>query len=767
MAFSRRSIFFWIGLFLLASCSSTKSLPEGEKLYTGAAIKMTGSGLPARKRNVLKSDLQGLTRPKPNSKVLGLPIKLYIYNAFAKKKKKSLFGKLRDKYGQPPVLLSSVDLENNTKILQNHLENKGYFRAKVAGDTVVKKKKGSAVYNVETGEQYTIANVQFPADSSTLASAIGETVKETLLKKGEPYDLDLIKGERARIDAVVKEKGYYFFSPDYLKAQVDSISDNHTVDMRLILKPETPDEAKLAYRINNVYIYSGYNLNGANLDTNKAHAQFYEGYYVIDRRNRFKPKLFSQIMRFGPGDLYNRTDHNLTLNRLINLNQFRYVKNRFETVPDSAKLNTYYYLTPLPRQSLRAEIATTTKTNNFNGTQLTLNYRNRNRFHAGEQLSVSAYVGTEVGIGSTYKGYNTYRSGAQVDFAIPRFVVPFFHFNTKGGFVPRTNIQLGYDVLNRRKLYTINSYRAGLGYLWRESQTKQHEFYPISINYTQPLNITQEFIDSANQPGRQYLLHVVDSQFIIGSTYQYNFNQLAAGVQNTNSFYFNGLADLSGNIAGLLSGADQSSGKESRILGARFNQYIKLEADGRYYRKIGLKSTWANRVIIGYGNPYGNSNELPYIKQFFSGGNNSVRAFRARTLGPGTFRDKRADSLKGGFYPDQTGDIKLEFNTEFRPHLYGPIYGALFVDAGNVWLKNEDPERPGAKFGKDFLKQLAVGAGAGIRVDIQLFVIRLDVAIPLRSPWEAPPSQLSNIQLGNAAYRKENIVYNLAIGYPF
>jgi outer membrane protein assembly factor BamA len=385
-------------------------------------------------------------------------------------------------------------------------------------------------------------------------------------------------------------------------------------------------------------------------------------------------------------------------------------------------------------------------------------------------MTISAYIGSEVYInGNTTKDtsrskkrYNTYRSGAELNFTIPRFVVPFFQVNTKGGFVPRTNIQLGYDLLTRRQLYTINSYRAGLGYLWRENPVKQHEFYPISINYTQPLDITKEMSDSIKN--RPYLRHVVDSQFVIGSTYAYNYNQLAAGTQKINSFYFNGLVDLSGNIAGLLTGANLNKGKEQRILGARFNQYLKLEVDGRYYRKIGMQSTWANRVILGYGNPYGNSRELPYIKQFFSGGNNSVRAFRARTLGPGIFRDT---SATGRFYPDQTGDIKLEFNTEFRPHIYGPIYGAVFVDAGNIWLKNEDTTgtRPGAKFTKDFLKQLAVGAGVGLRVDITLFVIRLDVAVPLRKPWDDPPSQLSYLK--EKDYRKENIVFNIAIGYPF
>lgn len=164
---------------------------------------------------------------------------------------------------------------------------------------------------------------------------------------------------------------------------------------------------------------------------------------------------------------------------------------------------------------------------------------------------------------------------------------------------------------------------------------------------------------------------------------------------------------------------------------------------------------------MGYGYPYGNSSELPFIKQFYAGGNNSIRAFRSRSLGPGTYKDTSR------YLVDQTGDIRVEFNTEYRPHISGPLYGAIFIDAGNIWLKNTDPLRPGAKFSKDFLKELAVGGGVGIRLDLAIFVIRLDVAIPLRKPWEQNEWVMNRIKLAERPWRRENIVYNLAIGYPF
>jgi outer membrane protein insertion porin family len=752
---------FWQRIYLfglcalLTACSATKRLPEGDKLYTGAKINLKGTTeLTINEHKVLKADLQGLTRPKPNTRFLGLPIKLNLYNLFYKSKK------LRDRLGEPPVLLSSLDLPYNSKVLQNYSENKGFFKALVTADTVVRRKKAHAVYTIEAGNQYTINSVVYENDSSQLARAIQASAPNTLLKVGDAYDLDVIKGERLRVDAYLKENGFYYFGPDYLIIKVDSTTGNNKVDMRISVKQETPDEARQAYRINNVFIYSGYNLNTANLDTNKAHTEFYKGYYLVDRRKRYKPKLFTQIMRFNPGDIYNRKDHNLTLNRLINVDLFKFVKNRFEPVTDSAKLDAYYYLTPLPKQSLRGEVNATTKSNNLNGTQLSVSWSNRNRFRAGERLSLKAYIGSEVQFGGAWKGYNTYRSGAEANITVPRFFVPFgSNLNTRGGYVPRTNIQIGYDLLNRRKLYTLNSYRGGFGFLWKESIQKQHEFYPISINYVQPLNVTQKYYDSTLK--YPYLRRVIDSQFIIGSTYQYTMNQITNGLLKPNSFYFNGLIDMSGFLAGLVT--SRGANDQKRIMNAVFDQYIKLEADFRYYRKLGLKSAWANRIITGYGKPYGNSKQLPYVKQFFIGGNNSLRAFRSRTIGPGTYPLLSTN----GFFPDQTGDIKLEINTEFRPHISGPLYGAVFIDAGNIWLANEDPDRPGAKFTKNFLKELAIGTGVGIRFDITLFVIRFDIGIPIKEPWKENPWLLSQIRLGKAEWRRENIMYNLAIGYPF
>jgi outer membrane protein assembly factor BamA len=758
----RDLIFILLAFLILESCSNTRHLPAGEKLYMGATVSVKGPSLSVTERKTLRSDLEGLTRPRPNTTFLGMRIKLAIYNLFRNKKPKSFFGKIRDRMGEPPVLLSSLRLDKNIELLQNHLENKGWFHAKVTGDTSVRNKKARARYKAETGDQYTIRNVQWPGDSSNLSRSINATVKSTLLTKNAPFDLDVIKAERVRVDAYLKQNGYYYFSSEYLLVRTDSTIGEHKVDMYVVVKPGTPFQAQQIYHINDVFIFANYSLNTGRLDTIKSDAELYKGYYIVDNTKRFKPYLFEETMQFKPGEVYNRVDHNQTLNRLINLNVFKFVKNRFEPAADTGKLDVFYYLTPMPSQSLHAELTTITRSNNLNGSLIDINWTNRNVFRSAAQVNVKAYVGSDVQFSGALRGYNTYRTGAEMDYVIPRFVVPFMNLRNKGAYAPRTFIRIGYDILNRRKLYSLNSYRFEYGYSWKKSIRRQHELYPISISYVQPLNVTPAY-DSLklNNIG---LKRAIEQQFILGGRYEFIYNQLANDVQPLNAWYFNGVVDLSGNIAGLVTGAHVKKGDTVKIRNVPFAQYVKLESDLRYYRKMGLKSSFANRLDIGVGLPYGNSMEIPYIKQFFVGGNNSLRGFRSRSIGPGTYHP-----VTDRFIPDQTGDIKLEINSELRPHISGPIYGAIFVDAGNIWLVNDSnySHKPGSQFTSKFLSQLAVDVGVGVRVDVTIFILRFDVAFPIRKPWEQNPWVMNQIRLSNPSWRRENIVFNIAIGYPF
>jgi len=749
---------------LLVACSNTKHLPANDALYLGANIKFDSTRVSHRKEKELKSNLRTLTRPKPNSKILGLRVKLLAYNLAGNPKKKgSPRSWLKNKFGEPPVLASDVDLGYNSKVLQSYLQNKGFFLAQVYGDTASKSKKSRAVYHIQTGRVYSIESVTWVWDSSELNKVIATDFSKTLLKKNNPFDLDVIKAERVRIDGDLKDSGYYFFTPDYLIIDADSNLNNERVNMYVKIKKGLPAEAQSAYRIKDIYLYANYSLRGNSSDTSKQRALVYDKFHLIDTAHLFRPSLFEEILRIHSGAKYSLKDQNVTLGRMINIGLFKFVKNRFEIARDldSPMLNAYYYLTPLPKKAISGQIFGTTKSDDLVGTQLTLGWMNRNIFSGGEALSISGYGGFEVQYSSNVKGYDTYRAGLDNKLSLPRFIVPFFSVNTSGAFMPKTNFDIGYDYLRKIKLFTLNSFRGSFGYDWKESAKKEHQLNPIAIEYVLPSNVSKEYLDSgAINPT---LLLAIQKQFILGSNYTFTFNQLL-GKQPPNAFYFNGNLDLSGNIAGLLSGADAKRGKTVYLLGLDFAQYIRAETDFRYYYKSGT-TIWANRVDLGFGYPYGNSTALPFIKQFFVGGTNDVRAFRSRSVGPGTYYNPNLTNL----LPDQSGDIKLELNTELRVHLFSVVNGAIFVDAGNVWLYNADTARPGGQFTGQFLQQLAVGTGLGLRLDVSILLVRLDVAFPLRVPY-LPEGQrwvINQIDFGSGSWRRQNLVFNLGIGYPF
>jgi outer membrane protein insertion porin family len=761
-----RYYFFICSLIVLSACN-TKFLPKGEMLYVGANVKIENDSLTKSQKKALRTELNTLPRPKPNSSFLGLKPKLFAFNiAGTPKRPKGLRNWLKNKIGEPPVLARSVDLKLNREILQNRLENRGFYQVAVTSYTTSRKLRLRATYIATPGIQYRIKAVTFSTDSSELGKAVTATYTKSLLKPGAYYNLNAITSERSRIDQTLKEEGFYYFNPDYLLIKVDSTIGNHQVNLYMTIKPEIPTLAKKRYVIGPITIYPNYSLAQTRADTAKNDAVLFDGFYVIDKDSTFKPSVFSRSMFFKSGELYNRSAHNLSLNRLISIGSFKLVTNRFERDKNAPKptLDAFYYLTPLPRKSIRTELLGTTKSTNLTGTELSVSWRNRNTFRGAEQLIIRVYGSYEWQISGTQLGYNTLRLGTESTLSFPKFIVPFFSFNTANAFVPRTKFTLGYELLNKPLLYTLRSFRALAGYTWKESTRKEHELNLVSVNFVQPTNITSEYQDSINE--NPILAKTIERQFIVGSTYSFTYTDQLE-VTRRNTIYFNGNIDLAGNLLGLIQGANYKTGDTATIFGVRYSQYAKMDGDFRYYLKTGRHSKLVGRIFAGVGIPIGNSSELPYIKQYFAGGTNSNRAFLARSIGPGTYREATS-SLKS-YTPDQSGDIKLELNAEFRAKLVGIVYGALFVDAGNVWLFNDDPDKPGAKFSKDFLNELAVGTGFGLRFDLSFLVLRTDLGFPIHKPWLVKGDRwvFDQIDVASKLWREDNLVFNLAIGYPF
>ena len=756
--------FLFLGL-LVSSCSNTRFLPEGELLYTGGKVTVEGKEVSKKERKALKTALKEVLRPKPNSSILGLRPKLYIYNlAGTPKKEKGWRYWLRTKVGEAPVLYSQVDLEYNKSVLQNFAENSGYFNTRTSADSTRHGKKVTAEYIVKPGKQYKVKEVKFPTDSSIISTAVRNTRRRSLLKKDEGYSLNTIKEERIRIDARLKEKGFFYFNPDYLKVQVDTTVADHQVDLIVKVKNEAPKLAETPYKINKIIVYPNYSIGSDSVKNNMDSIKKYNDLTIIDPENLFKPRIFDRALYFKKNDLYNRTDHNLSLNRLVNLGTFKFVKNQFRVSDTTGNyLDAYYYLTPLPKKSIRLELLAKTNSANYTGTELNLNWSNRNTFRGAELLTISAFGGVEVQVSGQNNGFNVYRIGTEANLVWPRLVAP-FKLNSPSGFVPKTKATLGYEFQNRTKLYSLQTFKGSFGYLWKENERKEHLLNITEITYASPQNVTalyQEQILANESLGK-----IIEKQLIFGPTYSYTYtNTLQKRKKNT--FYYKGTIDLAGNVAGLVSGANIRKGDTIKLFDVPFSQFVKIENDFRHYYKLGPDSQLATRIIAGAGFAYGNSREMPFIKQFFIGGTNSLRAFRARSIGPGSFDG--ASTNTNTFLPDQSGDLKLEFNTEYRAKIYGLVKGALFLDAGNIWLLNDNPDKPGAKFSKKFLNEIAVGAGAGLRFDFSFLILRTDLAFPIRKPYLPDGDRwvLDQINFGSGAWRKENLIFNLAIGYPF
>ncbi|MBC8051677.1 MAG: BamA/TamA family outer membrane protein [Sphingobacteriaceae bacterium] len=754
---------------VLSSCSAVKTVPEGDYLYLGGRVNIDDTNNSRRKETkALAGELEGLMRPKPNSRFLRIPFKLWIYNFWGRPGKQGgLRNKIRDKFGEPPVLFSKVKVDYNRTLVQNRLENRGYFRSWVRPDTLLKRKRAKLIFNTTTGPQYMINSVVFTTDSSDLGRAVNATSSRSFLRTGESYDLDVIRRERERIDTRLKEKGFYYFSPEHLIIQVDSTNNEHKVDLIVNVKSKTPQKAQQIYTIDNIYIYSNYDVaqDSISIEEGDKHRDF----YVIDSADTYNPRVFERTMFFNKGDVYNRTDHNMSLNRLMSLGTFKFVKNQFVETPARGdnRLDTYYYLTPYAKKSVRAELTGRTTSANFTGTEITLSWRNRNAFRGAELVTLSAYGGTDIQVSGINKGNNLFRLGAEANLNIPRFISP-FKLKSNSAFIPRTRILLGADMLNRYEAYSLLSLRSSFGYIWKEDVKREHQLNFLSVNYVRQLNITELYKQEIEN--KRDLLKAIEEQFIIGPNYNFLYTNTNE-TRKTNTFYYNGNVDVSGTILGLAKGGNALKGDRKEVFGTKFAQYIRLENDFRHYFNLGFGSQIASRIIAGIGMPYGNSASLPFIKQFFIGGTNSLRGFRARSIGPGSYLPDPALGTQS-ISADRTGDLKLEFNTEYRPKINQILRGAVFVDAGNIWLVNDDQEygaRPGAKFGKDFMKELAVDAGVGLRFDLTFFVLRTDLAMPLRKPWlpEGERWVAGGIKFADPAWRRENLVFNLAIGYPF
>lgn len=745
-------------LMVLYSCAVKKYVPEDELLLDAYDLEVSlDSAAVVKDVDLLKAELEKVLSPQPNFTLWGMRPGLHYYYKVNVDSAGFFHKFLNKKLGEAPVYLTDVEEAATEDLLRNRLENRGFFFSNIS--STVKRnedaKEATVGYKIILPSPYTLETYQVDRDSIPFYEVLENEIQDSPIEKDSRFDLSAMKLERERIDQNLKEKGYYNFNSGFLIFQADTNRyRNRKFDLFLKLKKDVPSKAVKPYRINKVNVFP-HNVVGTD-SIQKDTTRFDNKNYIQDIEF-FRPDRLDRYIVIDEGDLYSPKKSKATSRRLGSIGAYKFVNIDYTEVDslqnDSLNfLEANIYLSPLNKRALRAELQGVTKSNDFAGPRLGLTFSNRNLFKGGELLNISATAAYEVQIASNSQaGLTSTEFGLGADLIFPRVLSPikiddnYFEYS-----IPKTVVRAEANLLNRSSLYSLLTFSGSFGYVWQANKYITHEFDPISINYVNLLSESEEFMDIRED--NPFLSNSFDQQFISGLNYSFTYNGMIR--QDRRSLFFvNSTVDIAGNSISLL-GKENDEGK-SEFLGLEYAQYAKADVDFRFHYITGQEQRIATRLFAGLGLPYGNSDVMPFSKQYFSGGAYSVRAFRTRSLGPGTYSPPIEDNRS---FFDQSGNLRLEANVEYRFPIFSYFKGAVFADAGNVW-NTTDNGLPGGKFTGNFYNELGIGAGAGLRVDVQGFVIRFDLAAPLHDPSKEEGKRWVN--------DFANPVFNFAIGYPF
>lgn len=769
----KNTLYLFLGiatLMLLQSCSNTKFLKEDEKLYTYTWFSENGFGK-INNKPLKAYELYLVGHAKTNRPIFFLPrTSLTIHNYCVPSGKWGPRHYIYKIFQKPPVLLEQVNPEFRLKVMKQRLAEMGHFDSDITLDVKVygkDQKKARAKYNIFFETAYRYRKLDFYNQGTRPDSIIAASMPQSLIKPGIDYWVKDLEDERGRLSQILKNHGHYYFNSDFLLFHADTAVGEKQVDLTLVIKDEISKKAYNPYTLRNVDVFvKALRKNRRKIIPNDS--IFINDCYYKSVGSPFRPKVITRPISLKPGQSYTYTDHENTLRYMQGMQAFQSVTVSFSEVDSTSnQLDVQVELVPIKPVQTGLELNFATKSNDFIGPAAIATISHMNVFRGAEQLTLQVDGGFEWQRRSKQRqyelGFNSYEIGSQLKLTIPRFLVPFNIRNQSPRYVPKTYTSIGVRRLKRVKYYAMNISQVKFGYTWRTSPKREYKLEPVSIDYLRLTETSPEFDDFlVNYP--QVALSF-EEQLIIGSILSYTYSTNPRK-KKLNTFYYNGTLDVAGNlINGIYRVAGPSkpdSAGPNTLLGTPYAQFTKLTNDLRYYIYFTEKKQIATRLLAGIGIPYRNSEVLPYVKQYFAGGSQDMRAFYARSLGPGSYSPP--DSLQERGFLDQSGDIKLMANIEYRFPITYKTYGAFFVDAGNVWLIREDESRPGGTFRfNKFLDEIAIGSGLGIRVDIDYFVIRLDAAVPIRKPYLSGSDQWI---FNNTGFFKDFIL-SLAVGYPF
>lgn len=772
-------------IIILTSCNATRYLEEDQSLVKRVNLKGVDKEFSEQALTFVQNDI------RPNSR-----LKLALYNMFNTKKGKYRTDRVRA-IGEAPHLLDSSLVEISRTQIEKFLVTKGYFKAEVKSDMVVKKKKAKVTFTAKQGPEFKIRKISFEIEDSTVSALyLASRDKFTRLHEGKRYDSDTLAFEREQIFRLMKRNGYYDYVRQYVRFDVDSNLYSSQADLRMFLANPPDSTEHQVYTLDNSFITirnSAGVLAGIAPDTVTVDSQ----YRVADFSRKFDARPISRYIYLKKGDIYNIDKEDLTFDRLYDLNVFRNVKIEFAKAADSThRLFPRYDITPLKKMSNRIE-GEYTFNSGRNGFNIGNTYTNRNLFGGAEHLEVKAKYG--VLIDAAAKGNVLQRIFSRdlqlgMTLVIPKLLVPFNIPEMGKNGMTHTSISSSLQLFDQRDAFKSRIFINSLTYDWLETKYKQHALTPVNIEFRKGI-LDPVFRDSLVHRGYELYVRTNNRQFFnLGSQYAYTLNSIRLNTVG-NFLFFRGTIDMAGNSLGLLDKIikfkEDDAGFKT-IFGLPYQQYVKTEVDLRMYRSLGGERQLVARINPGIGVPYDNSKQLTFEKNFYAGGSSGVRAWQARTLGPGTYNRAslgtggKADTLRANLRNlDQLGEIKLESNLEFRFKLAenffnAKVKGATFLDIGNVWRIRKSIENPGGTFYfNKFLSQLAVGTGAGLRFDLNYFVFRLDAGFKVKDPQFSGSDQYVLRYLFNKKDFKERykinhhpdvyrfVQYNFGIGMPF
>lgn len=750
-------------ILLLSGCRSTKYVPEGEYLLNKVSVQSDN-------KEVKPSDVNPFIKQKANVRILGkVKFDLWLYNRSPKNGDGWLTRFLRN-IGEPPVVYDEDRTIQSQREIKRYLFNKGFTEAVVEKDSVYdeRRRKVEITYQLTCNEPYRIAQADINIPDTAIRKIVMKNSSKSLLSPGNRFDLDVLDAERERISATLKNEGYYDFNKNNFHYQVDTALGNYKVNDVLILKEDTanPERSYIPKHIKDVYFVVGYDAKEAlknpnyfdDMDTVVAKGM----YFLSSGEAAVEPDILLRNNLLQPGMLYSKLKSDNTHALLSAINIVRFVNIKYEELPgDMLSCEIFISLSELQSYSLVAE--GTNISGNF-GWGANLGYVHKNLFKGAEQLSANVNLGQEAIIGIQDGNVDlSLEIGADVKLSYPKFVFPFLDEDFIQKSRAKTDFGTSFNY-QRRPEYIRNIATANMVYNWSKTDVRRHQLTPLMLNYISIPSMTDEF--RAHIDTTEYLKYSYDDHVIFGTRYAITFQGGKEGVENV-SRYLRLQIESSGNMANLVS---KMSGKDKiqvedddgnvvdeyyDMFGVRFSQYLKFDANAVVSHYMNESNTMVYRTQIGLGLPYQNSSQLPFEKRYFGGGANGVRAWMVRSLGPGTYYNEKVD------YMNQSGDINLVASAEYRFKLFQKLDGAMFADAGNTWALHDFEGQSGAAFSFDtFYQQIAVGVGAGLRLDLSFFVFRLDAAVKAIDPREP----LGDRWVLGQEWKPTT---HIAIGYPF